>query len=291
MILKKFLFPGEYAITGENMSLSTVLGSCVSCCIKNSKNRQSAITHTVHPNQPDPPTKPIGFYADAGLRHVIEEMFKADSNPANYNVQVFGGSNSFKNIDIQFRMGRKNLESTYSVLDEYGLAITHRQVGGVSGMKITFDTFLNHVHVEMGQALIEKPNSNIRLLIVDDSPSMRKIFAKILDGVPELEICGEASNAHEARDMIVRLSPDVVFLDILMPGIDGMSLLQKVMIYKPLPIILISSEFEKNPALKAEAFAKGAVGAINKSSISIAGGLEQSRALLMAEIHNAIHHR
>ena len=76
-----------------------------------------------------------------------------------------------------------------------------------------------------------------RVLIVDDSPTMRKLIRTGLEGDNRLEIVGEASSAREARDMVKAVSPDIMTLDIEMPGMDGITFLEKIMRLKPMPVI------------------------------------------------------
>ena len=80
-----------------------------------------------------------------------------------------------------------------------------------------------------------------RVLIVDDSAVVRKIFAQELARDPELEVVGAAPDPYVARDMIVAHKPDVITLDIEMPRMDGLTFLRKLMRYYPLPVVIVSS--------------------------------------------------
>ena len=70
---------------------------------------------------------------------------------------------------------------------------------------------------------------SVRVLIVDDSAMMRALIARKLLQDDTIEVVGTARNAAEARQMIKTLDPDVVTLDIEMPGMDGLSFLAKIM--------------------------------------------------------------
>jgi two-component system, LytTR family, response regulator len=72
------------------------------------------------------------------------------------------------------------------------------------------------------------PNSRIRTLIVDDEPLARDKVRILLAKDPEIEIIGECANGQEAVDVIERESPELVFLDVQMPGLDGFGVLKKV---------------------------------------------------------------
>ena len=70
------------------------------------------------------------------------------------------------------------------------------------------------------------PSRPIKVLIVDDSAIVRKLLADALKGEPDIEVVGGAGDPFVARDMILRLEPDVLTLDIEMPRMDGLSFLR-----------------------------------------------------------------
>jgi len=99
----------------------------------------------------------------------------------------------------------------------------------------------------------------IRVLVVDDSAVVRQIFTRELSRDPEIEVVGTAPDPFIARDKIVQLNPDVVTLDIEMPRMDGITFLQKLMKYHPMPVIVVSSLTPKGGQLALEAMDLGAV--------------------------------
>jgi len=103
-----------------------------------------------------------------------------------------------------------------------------------------------------------------RVLIVDDSAIVRKVFSEELSRFSDIEIVGTAPDPFVARDKIVRLQPDVITLDIEMPRMDGLTFLKKLMKYYPLPVIIVSSLTPKGGALTLEAMDSGAVEVIAK---------------------------
>jgi two-component system chemotaxis response regulator CheB len=86
-----------------------------------------------------------------------------------------------------------------------------------------------------------KSGSPIRVLIVDDSALVRRMLAAALAPEPDIQVVGMAADAYIARDKVLELNPDVLTLDIEMPGMDGITFLKKLMAYKPIPVIVISS--------------------------------------------------
>jgi two-component system chemotaxis response regulator CheB len=112
----------------------------------------------------------------------------------------------------------------------------------------------------------------IKVLIVDDSAVVRTIFTKELSQDPDIEIIGAAPDPYVARDMIVKLQPDVVTLDIEMPRMDGVTFLRKLMKYHPLPVIVVSSLTKKGSDLAMEALVEGAVEVMCKPGPSYSVG-------------------
>ena len=112
----------------------------------------------------------------------------------------------------------------------------------------------------------------IKVLIVDDSAVVRTIFTKELSLDPELKIIGTAPDPYVARDMIVKLQPDVVTLDIEMPRMDGVTFLRKLMKHYPLPVIVVSSLTKRGSDLAMEALHEGAVDVMCKPGPSYSVG-------------------
>ncbi len=99
----------------------------------------------------------------------------------------------------------------------------------------------------------------VNVLIVDDSALVRQIFQQELSKDPEITVVGAAPDPYVARDMVVKLRPDVVTLDIEMPRMDGITFLRKLMKYYPLPVIIVSSLTASGSELAMEAMQVGAV--------------------------------
>jgi two-component system, chemotaxis family, protein-glutamate methylesterase/glutaminase len=114
--------------------------------------------------------------------------------------------------------------------------------------------------------------SKIRVLIVDDSAIVRKIFSEELSKYSDIEVVGVAPDPYVARDKIVNLKPDVITLDIEMPRMDGLTFLKKLMKYYPLPTIIVSSLTPKGGKLTLEAMDIGAVDVIAKPGSSYSVG-------------------
>ena len=85
---------------------------------------------------------------------------------------------------------------------------------------------------------MDKP---VRVLIVDDSRTIRALIRRSFEQWSEIEVCGEAANPIEARDIIIKDQPDVITLDVEMPGMNGLQFLEKIMRLRPIPVVMVSS--------------------------------------------------
>src|SRR5690349_11320847 len=104
----------------------------------------------------------------------------------------------------------------------------------------------------------------LKVLVVDDSAIVRKLLADALRGERDIEVVGTAADPFMARDMILRLNPDVLTLDIEMPRMDGISFLKRLMAHRPMPVIIVSSLTQAGSAASIEALRAGAVDVIPK---------------------------
>jgi two-component system chemotaxis response regulator CheB len=109
-----------------------------------------------------------------------------------------------------------------------------------------------------------QPNGRIRVLVVDDSAIVRKILTEALSGQPDLEVVGTAPDPYIARDKILALEPDVLTLDIEMPRMDGLTFLKKLMHFRPMPVIIISSLAQASCQTAMQALSLGAVEVLAK---------------------------
>ena len=103
----------------------------------------------------------------------------------------------------------------------------------------------------------------IRVLVVDDSAFVRKVVTQMLSRSPFVEVVGIARDGEEALELAERLSPDVVTLDLMMPGMDGLEFLRRQSAVRPLPVVVCSISHESGAAA-IEAFELGAVEFVQK---------------------------
>jgi len=106
-----------------------------------------------------------------------------------------------------------------------------------------------------------------RVVIVDDSRTLRGWLRVVLEQDPRLEVVGEADCATKAREVIKRTNPDVITLDIEMPGMSGLAFLEKLMMLFPKPVVMISGATKRNSEATITALSLGAVDCILKPAM------------------------
>lgn len=129
----------------------------------------------------------------------------------------------------------------------------------------------------------------IRVLVVDDSSIVRALLVRILTRDPGIEVVGQAPDPYVARELLVRLKPDVMTLDIEMPRMDGISFLEKVMTHMPTPTVVLSSLSQRGSELALRAAEVGAVEVLPKPAIDVREGLERIASELIATVRAAAH--
>ena len=117
----------------------------------------------------------------------------------------------------------------------------------------------------------------IRVLIVDDSASVRQAMSDILQSDPEIEVMGTASDPFVAARRIQQEVPDVITLDVEMPRMDGITFLRKIMSQRPIPVVVCSSLAETDSETASQAWEAGAVEIILKPRVGTAQFLQESK--------------
>ena len=140
----------------------------------------------------------------------------------------------------------------------------------------------------------------VRVLIVDDSAVTREVLSTLLNSDPDIRVIGQASTGAEAVELTATLRPDLVTMDLMMPGMDGMEATRRIMARHPTPVLFLSSFFDKDGTYsRADAIAAGALDVVEKPALmpdwrwdNAAGKLvEKVKALarvpVIAHIHGA----
>jgi len=131
------------------------------------------------------------------------------------------------------------------------------------------------------------PPSRIKVLVVDDSASVRETLREIITSDPELELLGAAPDPYGAAKLIAVEVPDVIVLDVEMPRMDGITFLRKLMQQRPIPVVMCSSLTEEGSATLLEALEAGAVDVIQKPRVGPREFLLEARIRLCDAIKGA----
>ncbi|MGE5308843.1 MAG: protein-glutamate methylesterase/protein-glutamine glutaminase [Deltaproteobacteria bacterium] len=124
----------------------------------------------------------------------------------------------------------------------------------------------------------------IRVLVVDDSFLMRRIISDIIDSDPELEVVGKAKDGADALQKAADLKPDVMTLDINLPLMDGIDVLQQLMKKQPTRVIMLSAYTRAGATATMKALELGAVDFIAKPSGEISLGLDKLKSEIVSKI-------
>ncbi len=106
--------------------------------------------------------------------------------------------------------------------------------------------------------------TTIRVLVVDDSAFMRFTIGKFLNEAEGISVLGSARDGEEALELIQKLNPDVITLDVEMPHMDGLTTLREIMARFPRPVVMLSSLTSEGAMETVQALTIGAVDFITK---------------------------
>jgi len=142
--------------------------------------------------------------------------------------------------------------------------------------------------------------AEVRVLVVDDSAVTREVLSALLNSDPDIRVIGHAANGAQAVEMTASLRPDLVTMDLMMPGMDGMEATRRIMARHPTPVLFLSSFFDKQGTYsRADALAAGALDVVEKPALmpdwrwqNSAGKLVQkvkalAKVPVIAHIHGA----
>lgn len=124
--------------------------------------------------------------------------------------------------------------------------------------------------------------SKVRVLIVDDSPTIRSMISNLLGRDPEIEVVGWAADPIDAREAIKQLNPDVITLDVEMPRMNGIEFLERLMRLRPMPVLMLSTLTQAGAAVSLHALELGAIDCIGKPDFE--GLAEKVKAAARARV-------
>jgi two-component system, chemotaxis family, protein-glutamate methylesterase/glutaminase len=301
---KVFLLPGEAAWTRTPKEIATLLGSCVAVCLHDRHAKAGGMNHYMLPS-PGPGgamRMAPGKYGDQAIDALIEVACRSGSRKGSLIASLFGGGSVVGHLESLQEMaeesiGGKNIEVARIKLREHGIPVDREDVGGRFGRKIYMDAAKNTFTVRrilpsekteaQARARQRFKNRGIRVLIIDDSATVRRVLRKGLENTPDIEVCGEAANPYEARERILECDPDVLCLDIIMPRMDGHTFLRKIMKYKPIPAVIVSTIAKKGSEMRENVLKAGAVDVIDKEELDLYKGVEYVERILAQKLRRA----
>ena len=125
----------------------------------------------------------------------------------------------------------------------------------------------------------------LRVLVAEDSLTVRKHLCEILSADPNVEVVGEAEDGSQAIELCKSLRPDVMTLDMMMPVMSGLAAAEYIMAYCPTPILVVSSSFNRGELYKTyDALAAGAIEVMEKPSAGGIAGEWESRFIAMVKL-------
>lgn len=130
---------------------------------------------------------------------------------------------------------------------------------------------------------------SIKVMVVDDSFTMRVLISDILNLDPHIEVIAAVKSGEEAIAKLPLLKPDCITLDLLMPGMDGLSTLRAIMAKYPTPTIILSSQHRHDADITFKCLANGAVSFIPKPSVEPDFELHKIQDQLLESIKSVVH--
>ena len=152
----KFLFPGELFFSPEPYKITTLLGSCVSVVLFNTKYKCGGMNHYLLPDTVDVANKTDNKYGVYAINNLINQMLKVDSNISNYEAKIFGGNRVINNVGLyEYDIGGKNIALAKKMLKQFGIFISCEYVDNDFGIKIHYFNFT-------GRVLVAKIQNSLR---------------------------------------------------------------------------------------------------------------------------------
>jgi chemotaxis protein CheD len=296
-----FILPGEAKYTRSPLIISTLLGSCVAVCLYDTRNQWGGLNHYMLPYQENGRLSP-GKYGDFAISSLLEVAQRAGSRKGDLVASVYGGGRVTGHLGATEivqggNVGDRNIEAARELLRFHEIRVIKEDVGGVNGRKIHMNTETGHIEM----AVIQRSQTNVeaaerretfkarrvKVLIVDDSATVRRLLRAGIEMSSDMEVCGEAEDVYQARELILETDPDVLCLDIIMPKMNGNVFLEKIMQYKPIPTVIVSTIAKRGSEMRQKVMDAGAVDVIDKEELEIYKGDDILRRVLLPRLRNA----
>lgn len=214
-----------------------VVGSGVSVCLFARNGSVGGIVHYAQAQIPGRTTQDDALrYGEFAISALVCELKKIVGARLDIVAKIVGGACDSSTAEDS-RIGSENVHVARQMLADFKIPVIGESIGGSAKREILF-------HIPSGRlqvATLGKNAGRRRVLVVDDSKTIRDLLKKILSDDPELTIVGFASNPLEAEEMLAETRPDVITLDIHMPRMTGVEWLARLLPKRPIPVVMISS--------------------------------------------------
>jgi two-component system chemotaxis response regulator CheB len=300
-LAKQFLLPGEMAFVRDPAVLETLLGSCIAVILHDPQRGWGGMNHYMVPMPTG--TMHAGKVGATAIPQLIQMATLSGCLPSKLQATLvgggavighLGGASEVAGIDV----GRRNILIAVESLQRAGVAIIRQEVGGTTGRRVSFDSKSGMVSVraiepnaerEARAAKIEALRQRrARILIVDDSATVRRLLRSIIEDSDDLEVVAEAEDPFAARQALLEHDPDALCLDVIMPRLDGLSFLRRLMQHKPIPTVVVSTIAKAGSAMANDLAAAGAVAVIDKDALEIYRGRDVAAAVLLPALRKAV---
>ncbi len=128
-----------------------------------------------------------------------------------------------------------------------------------------------------------------RVLVIDDSALFRQLLSEIINSSPDMEVAASLGDPVEALELLKTIRFDVVTLDVVMPKMDGLEFLERLMEFKPMPVVMISSWTQVSSKIGIKSLELGAVDIIAKPQTSYKEGIKFLKSEIITKLRTAVH--
>lgn len=118
----------------------TLVGSCVTVCLYNFKERFGAMNHFLRDRPRDPADADVGRYGVTSTQRIIDAVLEIDPVPTHYRASVFGGAAVLKTQHEDGHIGQGNVAAALQVLHRAHIRVARQEVGGTRGRRVRFNT-------------------------------------------------------------------------------------------------------------------------------------------------------
>lgn len=279
---------GEVFTSDKPVIVDTVLNSpCMGVCVFLPGTDMGGMVHFAMPTAPAQVDKKSQLnYGDRAIETLVQTLQILTGKPAtSFSAKIVGGAKNSNSRST--KLGDDNINIAKKLLAQYKIKIIGEDVGGESDRQVLFHVSGGRLQVaplEKATAVTmtspvmvsapaeRKPaaqdDRKRKVLIVDDSKTIRDLLVRVLSEDSQLEIIGTAINPIEAQEMLKTLKPDVITLDIHMPEMTGVEWLEKLLPRMAIPVVMITSLQLQDGNEVFKALELGAVDYIQKPVLS-----------------------